>query len=113
MTARFEEAVEHPIVGFTLRDHLNVEISSTNTSYERVKLPSTKQGEFITVDFRVRVPPMRPGSYSISPAVASGNIWEHDICDWIDNAYILTLVDTELIYGMWKLDVETSYRVTR
>ncbi len=113
ISAKFEERVEHPIIGFTLRDHLNVEISSTNSSYERMKLPSAQPGDFITVDFRVRVPPMRPGSYSISPAVASGNIWEHDICDWIDNAYILTLLDTELVYGMWKLDVEASYRVTR
>jgi ABC-type polysaccharide/polyol phosphate transport system ATPase subunit len=113
ISARFEEGVEHPIIGFTLRDHLNVEISSTNTSYERVKLPPAQAGDYITVDFSVRVPRMRPGSYSISPAVASGNIWEHDICDWIDNAYILTLLDTELVYGMWKLEVEASYRVTR
>ena len=113
ITARFEEAVEHPIIGFTLRDHLNVEISSTNTSYEKLKLPPAGAGDYVTVDFRVLIPRMRPGSYSISPAVASGNIWEHDICDWIDNAYILSLLDTELVYGMWKLDVEASYRVTR
>ncbi|HEV8132173.1 MAG TPA: ABC transporter ATP-binding protein [Acidobacteriota bacterium] len=112
ITARVEEKIEYPIIGFTLRDHLNVEISSTNTSYEKVKLPPANTGDYITVDFRVRIPPMRPGSYSISPAVASGNIWEHDICDWIDNAYILTLVETELVYGMWKLEVEASYRVT-
>ncbi|MBI4456999.1 MAG: ABC transporter ATP-binding protein [Acidobacteria bacterium] len=112
ITARFEELVEHPIIGFTLRDHLHVEISSTNTSYEKMKLPPAHPADFMTVDFRMRVPPMRPGSYSISPAVASGNIWEHDICDWVDNAYILTLLDTELVYGMWKLDVEASYRVT-
>jgi hypothetical protein len=113
ITARFEEAVEHPIIGFTLRDHLNIEISSTNTSYEKLKLPPAHAGDYVTVDFRVLIPRMRPGSYSISPAVAGGNIWEHDICDWIDNAYILSLLDTELVYGMWKLDVEASYRVTR
>ncbi|MBI3940139.1 MAG: ABC transporter ATP-binding protein [Acidobacteria bacterium] len=113
ISARFEEFVEHPIIGFTLRDHLHVEISSTNTSYERVKLPPANAGDYVTVDFRVTLPRMRPGSYSISPAVASGSIWEHDICDWIDNAYILTLLDTGLVYGMWKLEVEASYRITR
>lgn len=113
ITAKFEEVVEHPIIGFTLRDHLHVEISSTNTSYERVKLPRAQPGDFVTVDFKVTFPRMRPGSFSISPAVADGGIWEHDICDWVDNAYILTLLDTELIYGLLRLDVEASYRVTR
>ncbi|MBI2821285.1 MAG: ABC transporter ATP-binding protein [Acidobacteria bacterium] len=113
ITARFEEALEYPIIGFTLRDHLHVEISSTNSSYEKLKLPPAQAGDFVTVDFRIRVPHMRPGSYSISPAVASGNIWEHDICDWVDNAYIFTLLDTELVYGMWKLEAEASYHVTR
>ena len=56
---------------------------------------------------------MRPGSYSLSPAIAEGNIWEHTIHDWIDNALIVNVADTGLIYGMMRWPVQASYNVRR
>ena len=43
-------------------------------------------------------------------AVARGNIWEHTIEDWIDNAYIINILETGLIYGMMRWPVQVSYR---
>jgi len=67
-------------------------------------------GDTYTVAFAFRVPELRPGSYSISPALAQGNIWEHAVEDWIDNAYIFTLEETGLIYGTMKWSVDVKYR---
>lgn len=112
VTVSFKRPIEHPIIGFTLRDHLGVEITSSNTGYEGVHLPPVDTARRVTVGFRIKVPAVRPGSYSISPAVAEGNIWEHTIHDWIDNAYIVNIADTGLVYGVMKWPVKVSYRLS-
>lgn len=109
MSVRFKENVEFPIVGVTIRDRLGTEITATNTSYEGTSLPPLQAGSVITVRLRMKIPSLRPGSYSISPGIASGNIWEHEIEDWIDNAYIINVVETELVYGLMKWEFEASY----
>jgi hypothetical protein len=110
ISVRFDQAMENPIVGFTVRDRLGTEVTATNTSYEGVHLPPTTEGEVVTVAFSFKVPELRPGSYSISPAAAQGNIWEHSIEDWVDNACIITLLETGLIYGSMKWSVDVSFR---
>ena len=113
ISARIHRNLEHPIIGFTVRDRLGVEITSSNTSYEGLHLPPAQCGQIITVGFKIDVPRMRPGSYSISPAIARGNIWEHTIEDWIDNALIINIADTGLIYGMMQWPVKVTYNVRR
>jgi len=106
---RYKETVQSPIVGVTIRDRLGTEITATNTSYEGVILPPLPAGTVITVRLKMKIPDLRPGSYSISPGVARGNIWEHQIEDWIDNAYIINIVETGLVYGLMKWEFEASY----
>lgn len=110
ISVRFHADVEHPIVGFTVRDQLGVEMAASNSSYEGLHLPPARAGSQATVAFRIRIPDLRPGSYSISPAAAQGNIWEHTIEDWIDNAYILNLADTGLVYGMMRWPIEPRFQ---
>ncbi|MGH9339354.1 MAG: ABC transporter ATP-binding protein [Acidobacteriota bacterium] len=110
ISARFHQSIQHPIIGFTIRDRLGVEITSSNTSYEERYLPPVGSGDVVTVGFLIRIPSVRPGSYSISPAVAAGNVWEHTIEDWIDNAYIFEVADSGLVYGLMRWPVEVSFR---
>ena len=111
ISARFHRSMEHPIIGFTVRDRLGVEVTSSNTSYEGLDLPPARAGNVISVGFRIRIPALRPGSYSISPAIAQGNIWEHTIEDWIDNAYIINISDRGLVYGLMRWPVQASFKV--
>ena len=106
LSVRFEEAIDRPILGFTLRDRLGVEISACNTSHAGRLLPPAQKGQIITSDFCVAFPHMAPGSYSISPAVAKGSVLKHDMCDWIDNALVFSLTSDEMIYGMLQMDVK-------
>ena len=110
ISARILKDLENPIVGFTVRDRMGVEITSSNTSYAGLDLPPARTGEVLTVGFRLRIPELRPGSYSISTAVARGNIWEHTIEDWIDNAYIFDLTSPGLVYGMMRWAVTPRFR---
>jgi lipopolysaccharide transport system ATP-binding protein len=106
ISAEFLQDVDRPILGYTLRDRLGVEISACNTTRAGAILPSARKGQVFTSDFEVSVPRLANGSYSISPAVADGDLVRHDMCDWIDNALVFSLQSDELIYGMIKLDVE-------
>jgi hypothetical protein len=113
ISVEFKRSTASPIVGFTIRDRLGVEIASSNTSYEKLQLPDGASGDIFTVAFDVTVPNLRPGSYSISPAVSRGSIWEHKVEDWIDNAYIFHILDTGLVYGQMRWPVEARFSRSR
>ncbi len=106
ISARCNAEIPQPILGYTLRDRLGVEVSACNTSYAGKSLPPGRPGQVFTTDFRVALPQLAAGSISISPAVARGNVLKHDMCDWIDNALVFNLQCSELVYGLMKMDVD-------
>jgi ABC-type polysaccharide/polyol phosphate transport system ATPase subunit len=113
ISVQFKQEVEQPIIGYTLRDRLGVEMSGCNTTYTGHALPPGKKGQIITSDFSVKFPNLAPGSYSISPAVAKGSVLRHDQCDWIDNALVFTLGSQSLVYGMMRMDVEVQSYISQ
>ncbi len=108
VSVQFSSDIKQPILGYTMRDRLGVEISACNTSYSGHPLPAARAGQIYTSDFHVAMPHLAAGSYSISPAVASGSVLKHDMCDWIDNALVFSLSSDELIYGVLRMDVEVK-----
>lgn len=113
VSARFLKDVDQPILGYTLRDRLGVEMSACNTTYAGRRLPRARKDQVVTSDFYVTLPRLAPGSYSISPAVAKGSLLHHDMCDWIDNALVFTIRSQNLVYGMMQMDVDVrSYMST-
>jgi lipopolysaccharide transport system ATP-binding protein len=113
ISAQCKEDIEQPILGYTIRDRLGVEMSGCNTSYAGQPLPPARRDQIITSDFYIKFPNLAPGSYSISPAVAKGSILRHDMCDWIDNALILTLGSQSLIYGAMRMDVDVHSYISQ
>jgi ABC-type polysaccharide/polyol phosphate transport system ATPase subunit len=112
VSAQFHKDVGLPILGFTLRDRLGIEISACNTSYAGRPLPPARGGQIFTSDFHISMPHLAPGSYSISPAIANGTVLKHDMCDWIDNALVFGLRSDELVYGALRMDVEVKSYVS-
>ncbi len=106
VSALFKQDIQQPILGYTIRDRLGVEMSACNTSYAGRPLPAARKGQIVTSDFHITLPRLAPGSYSISPAVAKGTILQHDMCDWIDNALVFILRAQNLVYGMMQMQVE-------
>ena len=112
VSVHFKRKVTDPIIGFTVRDRLGNEVTSSNTSYEGTHLPEAQSDQVYTIAFRFRLPALRPGSYTISPAVSRGDIWEHTVEDWIDNAYIFHLLNTGLVYGQMRWQVDIDFQVS-
>ncbi|MFH1573473.1 MAG: ABC transporter ATP-binding protein [Acidobacteriota bacterium] len=108
ISAEFKRDVASPILGYTLRDRMGVDISACNTSYAGRILPAARAGQIFTTDFEIGMPVLAAGSYSISPAVAEGSILQHDMCDWIDNALVFSLQPESLVYGLMKMNVDVS-----
>jgi lipopolysaccharide transport system ATP-binding protein len=113
VSAEFRQDIDQPILGFTLRDRLGIEMSGCNTSFAGRHLPRARKDQIITSDFHITLPYLAPGSYSISPAVAKGSIQRHDMCDWIDNALVFTLSSQSLIYGVMRMEVDVHNYVSQ
>ena len=104
--------IEQPIIGYTLRDRMGIEISASNTSFIDRCLPSAKSGQIMTSEFLIDLPHLAAGSYSISPAVAKGNVLMHDMCDWIDNALVFTIRTQKLVYGIVRMQTDVRNYVS-
>lgn len=108
ISARFKAALEQPIMGFIIRDRLGIDLTATNTEYDECPIGTVRPGEIRTVDFEVLLPRLRPGNYSISPAVADGTAYRHTMCDWIDNAVVFSVETGELIHGLMRFEVSVK-----
>lgn len=113
ISVEFSHRVDRPILGFTLRDRMGIEITACNTTHSGRVLPPACEGQIYTSDFRFQIPRLGPGSYSVSPAVACGDTLKHDMCDWIDNALVFEVKTEDLVYGMMKMDVDVLNYATQ
>jgi hypothetical protein len=112
VSVQFNQDMTAPIIGYTLRDRMGVDLSACNTSYAGRALKAAVRGQIFTSDFQVLLPHLAAGSYSISPAVAKGDVLKHDMCDWIDNALVFNLQTDQMIYGTMKMDVDVKTYVS-
>lgn len=111
VSVRYNEELKNPIIGFVLRDRLGNDITTTNTLLEKIKLPLGAVESVQTVLFELSVPKLLKGNYTISPAIANGDLVKHDMCDWIDNAYIFEVINKETVYGMMRVPVAIQTRL--
>jgi hypothetical protein len=94
--ARAHRALEEPVVGFAIRDHLGFEFSGTDTELERESVRPLTAGETVTAEFRIQVPDLYPAPFSFSPFIRDGGA----VCDQVDNAITIEVSRAEKeIYG--------------
>jgi lipopolysaccharide transport system ATP-binding protein len=99
ISVEFQENVDHPNVGFMLRNRLGEDVTGTNVMFEGERLPSAQSGERISVDFVMDLPFLQAGFYHFSPAVADGTLDHYEMCDWIDNACAIEVIQHSTTYG--------------
>jgi len=93
--------VPEPILGFLLRDRHGIDLVGINTWAENCPLGRRKAGERLVVDFVISLS-IRPGSYSVSPAL-SRDPFLPQYLDWVDNACVFEVMPADPripIYGM-------------
>ncbi len=90
--AKAKNRLEKPNIGFMIRNHLGLDFAGTNTSREGFDMPPMQAGEVRTIDFHIDFPDLQAGTLSFSPAIADGALEGYEICDWIENALVLPMV---------------------
>ena len=78
--------VTAPIAGFLVRNQKGESIFGTNSARENHPLTVLAPGDERTIDFRITMPRLAPGRYSISVAISDGSIGEFEVCDYIEDA---------------------------
>ena len=99
ISVEFHEDVPQPNVGFMLRNRLGEDVTGTNVAHEGMRLPAGRAGERLSVDFIMDLPFLHPGFYYFSPAVADGGLDQYEICDWVDNACAIEVIQRASTYG--------------
>ncbi|KAA0677446.1 ABC transporter ATP-binding protein [Azospirillum brasilense] len=87
-----EERFEH-LIGFYIKDRLNIEAIGINTHQEKFATPFVKKGDTLMYSFEINID-LRPGFYSISPSIAY-NQTEGRWMDYIENATIFQVIDKD------------------
>ena len=79
-------AVTAPIAGFLVRNGKGESIFGTNSARENHPLTVLQPDDERTIDFRITMPRLASGRYSISVAISDGSIGEFEVCDYIEDA---------------------------
>jgi lipopolysaccharide transport system ATP-binding protein len=99
--AEFHEDLLTHLVGFYVKDRLNLQAIGINTYQERVTVPELRKADRCAYSFEFEVN-LRPGYYAISPSIAY-NQFEHKWMDWIENATVFRIVDPNpqrIVFGI-------------
>ena len=105
ITVQCERPVARANVGFMLRDKKSLDVTGTNLAFERQPLPALAAGTALTVEFRLELPDLAPGNYSVAPAIADGDDVEYTMLDWVENAAVLELRAARPVLGHVRMPV--------
>ena len=105
--AQANKEIINPIIGFQIKDRLGQVLFCDNTYINYIdKYLIAPQGGLITASFLFRLPYLRIGDYSISPAIASGTQEQHIQHHWVHDALILKVQQTSVIDGLIGLGMQ-------
>jgi ABC-type polysaccharide/polyol phosphate transport system ATPase subunit len=110
ISIEFQQDVEQPNVGFMMRNRLGEDVTGTNVLFEGERLPAVRAGDRLSVDFVMDLPFLHAGFYHFSPAVADGTLDQYEMCDWVENACAIEILQRTTTHGHLRIPVQV--RVT-
>ncbi|SMG46548.1 ABC transporter ATP-binding protein [Paenibacillus aquistagni] len=93
---RANQDIIDPIIGFTLKDRLGSTIFQTNTFALNQKVTDLKKNEVAIFSFCFEFPSLNHGTYTISPAIASGTQGNHIQHCWVHDAIIVRMLHSNM-----------------
>ena len=97
------ENVPSPIAGFLVRNEKGETIFGSNTARENYPLPAMGPGDLHTVAFHWTMPELADGRYSISIAVSEGTLERFEVCDYVEDAIIVSAKSDNVRAGYLQL----------
>lgn len=100
--ARANKAIKKPILGFIVKDRLGQDLFGENTLFMKndKKTCSVLPGQEILGRFRLIMPMLPSGEYSMMASVADGDITENIQHHWVEDAIIIRIHSSRVRYGL-------------
>jgi lipopolysaccharide transport system ATP-binding protein len=105
ISVEFQEDVEEPNIGFMMRNRLGEDVMGTNILFEGKRLSAARSGERLSVDFVMDLPFLQAGFYHFSPAIANGGLDQYEMCDWVENACAIEILQRTTTHGHMRIPV--------
>ena len=109
MSVEFLEDVKAPIFAFTIKNKYGVEITGTNTMFEKAFLEPVGKGEVKTVSFRQKVD-LQGGEYLLSLGVTGYEEENFTVYHRLYDVMNMTVVSDKNTVGYY--DMNSSIQVT-
>lgn len=93
------EALSSPIVGFMVKDRLGQELFGENTYTTHHEHPAAA-GQTIEAMFDFSLPMLPNGVYSVTVAIADGDLANHIQHHWLHDALLIHVSSTKARYGL-------------
>jgi lipopolysaccharide transport system ATP-binding protein len=100
--------IRQPIVGVLLRTADGIDLAGANTARLNLPVSPLAPGEVRTLDFHFDLPEFAPGRYTLTPAVADGDLGEYAICDMAQNAAAFDVRATRPVTGYLRFPCTVS-----
>ncbi|HWE53065.1 MAG TPA: ABC transporter ATP-binding protein [Bryobacteraceae bacterium] len=88
---RLNECLPSLVAGFLVRNNKGEFVFGTNTARENYPVPSMTAGAPQRIEFHWTMPPLTPGSYTISIGVADGDVEHFEMCDYVEDAIAVVM----------------------
>lgn len=103
MKVEFLETIEYPIFAFTIKNVRGVEVTGTNSMFERLEIPVANKGDVYEVTFNQRAM-LQGGEYLMSFGVTGYDNGEFTVYDRLYDVANLTIVSDQDTVGTFDID---------
>jgi lipopolysaccharide transport system ATP-binding protein len=102
ISARANQSLANPILGFVLKDRLGQALFGENTFFAKDSI-SKKQadpGDEITAVFKLVFPMLPTGDYTLMASIAEGDLTSHVQHHWTEDAVLIKVSSSRVRYGL-------------
>jgi ABC-type glutathione transport system ATPase component len=107
---RAELPIEHPNVGFLIKNEQGVVVTSANLQMCGLFLPAMRPDDVRTAEFSLELPQLECNSYSIHPTLADGLGRDAVYLDSVEHACIFKVTHGDETYGIIRVPAEVRVR---
>jgi lipopolysaccharide transport system ATP-binding protein len=94
--------IQHPIVGFIIKDRMGRELFGDNNVLMRQSIPSLIKGQSYLASYRITSwPDIKEDDYLLTIAVAEGSMEEHTQCHYVHDAFVFRSIPVRKAVGIF------------
>jgi lipopolysaccharide transport system ATP-binding protein len=101
-------SLDRPIIGFIVKDRLGQALFGHNTLADGLAPPPVAPGQRLEADFVFDLPHLPNGDYSMTVAVADGELDDHVQHHWLHDAVIIHVQSAKRRYGLVGIPILSS-----